>query len=70
MISILDAGYRSNMTIEEAKELGLEAIRHATYRDAFSGGYINIFLVQSTGWKQLARVDSGYLELHKGKAKT
>ena len=65
--SILDAGYRSDMTIEEAKSLGLQAIRHATYRDAFSGGYINIFLVRSTGWEQIAKVDSGFLELHTSK---
>ncbi len=59
--SILDAGYRPDLSIEEAKELGLRAIRHATYRDAFSGGMVNIYLVQASGWRRLARVDGGFL---------
>lgn len=61
--SILDAGYRSDMTVDEAKELGLRAIRHATYRDAFSGGFVNVYLVQASGWRRLARVDGGNLRL-------
>jgi len=61
--SILDAGYRADMSVEEAKELGLRAIRHATYRDAFSGGFVNIYLVQASGWRRIARVDGGFLSL-------
>jgi len=62
--SILDSNHRDDLTIEEAKELGLRAIRHATYRDPFSGGYINIFLIRNTGWERLARIDAGYLDLY------
>lgn len=61
--SILDAGYRAEMSVEEAKELGLRAIRHATYRDAFSGGFVNIYLVQASGWRRIARVDGGFLSV-------
>jgi 20S proteasome subunit beta 5 len=61
--SILDAGYRADLTVEEAKLLGIRAIRHATYRDAFSGGFINVYLIRKDGWERIARVDSGYLEL-------
>lgn len=59
--SILDAGYRPDMTVEEAAALGLKAIRHATYRDAFSGGFINVYHVDRQGWRRLIRVDAGYL---------
>lgn len=105
--SILDSGYRWDMSIEEAKDLGLRAIRsananapnrlsmglwsistliesfvwstwlrfadvcltvyagcrHATYRDAFSGGFINVYLIQKDGWRRLTRVDSGLLNM-------
>lgn len=61
MRSILDAGYRPDLTVEEATALGLRAIRHATYRDAFSGGFINVYVVDERGWRRLVRVDAGYL---------
>ncbi|KMZ63518.1 Proteasome subunit beta type, partial [Zostera marina] len=35
---VLDDGYRYNMSVEEAGELGRRAIYHATFRDAASGG--------------------------------
>ncbi|CAM9883942.1 unnamed protein product [Ectocarpus sp. 8 AP-2014] len=35
--SVLDEGYRDNMSLEEAADLAKRAVRHATYRDAFSG---------------------------------
>jgi 20S proteasome subunit beta 5 len=61
--SILDASYRWDMSVEEAKALGLRAIRHATYRDAFSGGFINVYLVRKDGWERIARVDSGHMDM-------
>jgi 20S proteasome subunit beta 5 len=51
------------MSVEEAKALGLRAIRHATYRDAFSGGFINVYLVRKDGWERIARVDSGHMDM-------
>lgn len=48
---VVDSGYREDMTVEEAYELGRRGIAHATHRDAYSGGVVNseytlrIFLV-------------------------
>jgi len=60
---VLDAGYRFDMTTDEAIELGLKAIRHATYRDAYSGGYINIVHVTRDGWKQVNRKDAADISI-------
>lgn len=35
--SVLDEGYREDMSLQEAAALAKRAVRHATYRDAFSG---------------------------------
>jgi 20S proteasome subunit beta 5 len=48
----------SHMTVEEAIDLGIRAIRHATFRDAYSGGYINVFLITpQEGWKKVYTED-------------
>ena len=39
---------RYSMSKEEAIALGIKAIRHATARDAYSGGYINVFHMDAT----------------------
>lgn len=38
---VVDSGYREDMTVEEAYELGRRGIAHATHRDAYSGGVVN-----------------------------
>lgn len=38
---VVDSGYREDMTVEEAYELGRRGIAHATHRDAYSGGFVN-----------------------------
>jgi len=38
---VMDAGYRYDLGVHEALELGRRAIYHATHRDAFSGGNVN-----------------------------
>lgn len=38
---ILDSGHRSDLTDEQAYDLGRRAIYHATHRDAGSGGVVN-----------------------------
>lgn len=48
---VLDSSYRYDMTIEDAIKLGRRAIFHATHRDAFSGGSVNVYLVSNDGWK-------------------
>eukprot|EP00752_Nemacystus_decipiens_P018486 g16575.t1 len=60
--SVLDEGYRDGMSLQEAATLARRAVRHATYRDAFSGGFINVFLVDASGWTRLTVDDSGFLE--------
>ena len=38
---VLDSGYKWDLTVEDAYELGKRAIYHATHRDAYSGGVVN-----------------------------
>lgn len=38
---VLDSGYKYDMGIEDAIQLGRRAIYHATHRDAYSGGVVN-----------------------------
>jgi 20S proteasome alpha/beta subunit len=62
-LGILDTAttqdYRmEKMTVEEAIALGIKAIRHATFRDAFSGGYINVYLITpQNGWQRVYQQD-------------
>ncbi|MEQ2201256.1 Proteasome subunit beta type-8 [Xenoophorus captivus] len=46
---VVDSGYREDMTVEEAYELGCRGIAHATHRDAYSGGVVNSEYI-STLW--------------------
>eukprot|EP00027_Filamoeba_sp_ATCC50430_P016316 CAMPEP_0168570328 /NCGR_PEP_ID=MMETSP0413-20121227/16657_1 /TAXON_ID=136452 /ORGANISM="Filamoeba nolandi, Strain NC-AS-23-1" /LENGTH=263 /DNA_ID=CAMNT_0008602933 /DNA_START=85 /DNA_END=876 /DNA_ORIENTATION=+ len=55
---VVDSGYKFDMSAEEALELGRRAIYHATHRDAYSGGVINVYHVQPTGWKKISSEDS------------
>lgn len=49
---------RYNLSVEDAVALGIKAIRHATFRDAYSGGYINVFLITpKDGWKKVYTED-------------
>jgi len=60
-LGILDTVNREErweMTEKEAIELGIRAIRHATFRDAFSGGYIGVYLItKKNGWKKVFSED-------------
>lgn len=38
---VLDSGYRWDLSVQEALDLGQKAIYHATFRDAYSGGVVN-----------------------------
>lgn len=38
---VLDTDFKFDMTVEEARDLGMRAIYHATHRDAYSGGVVN-----------------------------
>jgi 20S proteasome subunit beta 5 len=61
---IMDLGWRADLTIPEAVELGKRSIYHATHRDAYSGGTINVFCITEGGWKQYYKGDMN--ELHYG----
>ncbi|KAL7541188.1 hypothetical protein ACHAXR_012940 [Thalassiosira sp. AJA248-18] len=53
-LGILDTEERRfDMTEEEAVSLGIKAIRHATLRDAMSGGYIGVYLITKDGWRKV-----------------
>ncbi|EXJ76245.1 proteasome subunit beta type-5 [Cladophialophora bantiana CBS 173.52] len=47
---VLDALYKYDLEDEEALELGRRSILAATHRDAYSGGYINLYHVKEDGW--------------------
>eukprot|EP00574_Skeletonema_japonicum_P009318 CAMPEP_0201724490 /NCGR_PEP_ID=MMETSP0593-20130828/8235_1 /ASSEMBLY_ACC=CAM_ASM_000672 /TAXON_ID=267983 /ORGANISM="Skeletonema japonicum, Strain CCMP2506" /LENGTH=1274 /DNA_ID=CAMNT_0048215771 /DNA_START=54 /DNA_END=3875 /DNA_ORIENTATION=+ len=51
-LGILDTEERKfDMSEEEAVALGIKAIRHATLRDAASGGFIGVYLINERGWR-------------------
>jgi len=54
---ILDSGYRWDMTPEVATELGRRAIYHATHRDAYSGGVVNVYHIEQKGWTKISSDD-------------
>jgi 20S proteasome subunit beta 5 len=47
---VLDAEYRYDLSDEEALELGRRSILAAMHRDAYSGGFINLYHVKEDGW--------------------
>ena len=47
---VLDANYKYELTEQEALDLGRRAILAAMHRDAYSGGYINLYHVKEEGW--------------------
>lgn len=61
---VLDAGYRKDLTVDEAVELGKRSIYHATHRDAASGGVINVFHIGVDGVVQKFAGDMN--DLHYG----
>ena len=42
-LGVLDTERKENMTEKEAIALGIKAICHATFRDAFSDGFIAVY---------------------------
>lgn len=48
---------RFDLSEEEAVALGIRAIRHATLRDAMSGGYIGVYLITKDGWRKVFSED-------------
>lgn len=54
---VLDANHRYDLSVEEAYDLGKRAIYHATHRDAASGGVVNLYHMQQTGWIKVSQTD-------------
>mmetsp|Transcript_29371 Transcript_29371/g.74879 ORF Transcript_29371/g.74879 Transcript_29371/m.74879 type:complete len:275 (-) Transcript_29371:312-1136(-) len=61
---ILDQGYRWDMSVEEAVELGRRSIYHATFRDCASGGTVSVYHVTEAGWKKVVGDDVTELHFH------
>ncbi|XP_008292170.1 proteasome subunit beta type-5 [Stegastes partitus] len=54
---VMDSGLRFDLTVEEACELARRAIYQATYRDAYSGGQVNLYHVHGKGWTRVSQDD-------------
>lgn len=48
---VLDSGYKYDLTLEQAVELGIRSIVNATFRDSASGGVVRVYHIHKTGWK-------------------
>ncbi|XP_074661862.1 proteasome subunit beta type-5-like [Tubulanus polymorphus] len=59
---VLDDGYRYDLSVEEAYELGVRSIYHATHRDAYSGGVVNLYHMKEDGWIKVSQTDT--MKLH------
>jgi 20S proteasome alpha/beta subunit len=53
----------SKLSVDDAIAVAIKAVRHATYRDGYSGGYINAFIINSTGIHHVQRVDSKTIKI-------
>ncbi|RKP24089.1 LMP7-like protein [Syncephalis pseudoplumigaleata] len=54
---VMDSGYDYDMSVADAIELGRRSIYHATHRDAYSGGVVNVYHVKQEGWEFKGRTD-------------
>merc|ERR1739838_1133978 len=50
---VLDTGYRKDLSIADAVELGRRSIYHATHRDGASGGVVRVYHVHENGWTKI-----------------
>ncbi|XP_077170403.1 proteasome subunit beta type-5 [Paroedura picta] len=54
---VMDRGYSPDLSVEEAYDLARRAIYQATYRDAYSGGTVNLYHVRQEGWIRVSSDD-------------
>merc|ERR1711988_1068530 len=59
---VLDAGYKFDLSDEEAQELGRRSIYHATHRDAYSGGTCSVYHITEAGWTKISQ--DNVMDLH------
>merc|ERR1712093_654019 len=50
---VLDSGYKYDLSVTEAVELGRRSIYHATHRDGASGGVVRVYHVHKDGWTKV-----------------
>jgi len=58
---VLDKEFRMDLTLKEAVNVGKRAIWHATHRDAYSGGTINVYSIDENGWTKQYSADMNVL---------
>ncbi|KAJ8267458.1 hypothetical protein COCON_G00126300 [Conger conger] len=58
---VMDSGYRHDLSVPEAYDLAQRAIFHATHRDAYTGGIINMYHMREDGWIKVSQDDVGDL---------
>jgi 20S proteasome subunit beta 5 len=58
---VLDQGYRHDLSIEDACDLGRRAVFHATNRDGASGGFVSVYHIHENGWTKISRDDQSTL---------
>jgi len=63
---VLDTGYNWDLTVNDAIDLGRRSIYHATHRDAYSGGTINVYHVHENGWTKISADDMNTLHYDRG----
>lgn len=66
---VIDSNLRSDLTVDEAIDLGRRAIAGAAHRDAYSGGWNNLYHMKATGWEFIGAVDTNdlyYQYIHPG----
>jgi len=54
---VLDSGYKRDLTVDEACELGRRSIYHATHRDAYSGGTCSVYHITADGWTKVSQTN-------------
>ncbi|XP_066483904.1 proteasome subunit beta type-5 [Tiliqua scincoides] len=54
---VMDRGYSHDLSVEDAYNLARRAIYQATYRDAYSGGTVNLYHVRQDGWIRVSSDD-------------
>merc|ERR1712194_747267 len=47
---VLDQGYKYDLSVADAVELGRRSIYHATHKDGASGGVVRVYHVHEDGW--------------------
>jgi 20S proteasome subunit beta 5 len=61
--SILDSKISTFSSKDEAISAPLSAVKHSTYRDGYSGGYISVLEVNRTGIFHLQKIDCRTIHL-------